>query len=148
MREVLTIAAMLSVPNVFMRPRDAAKAADEAKAEFAHTDGDHLTLLNAFSAWKAEGMDAQWAYNHFLNQRSLSSADSVRTQLERITDRLQARPSLSRMLRTHASLTACFCRVRGNSHRPSAPEASLCVLAEGSAYTVVARSESGRGHCS
>ena len=30
---------MLSVPNVFLRPREAAKAADEAKARFAHIDG-------------------------------------------------------------------------------------------------------------
>ena len=37
--EILSIAAMLSVPNVFMRPREAAKAADEAKARFAHIDG-------------------------------------------------------------------------------------------------------------
>ena len=33
---------MLSVPNVFMRPREAAKAADEAKARFAHIDGVFL----------------------------------------------------------------------------------------------------------
>jgi len=37
--EIISIAAMLSVPNVFMRPREAAKAADEAKAPFAHVDG-------------------------------------------------------------------------------------------------------------
>lgn len=37
--EILSIAAMLSVPNVFLRPREAAKAADEAKARFAHIDG-------------------------------------------------------------------------------------------------------------
>lgn len=30
---------MLSVPNVHMRPKEAAKAADEAKARFAHVDG-------------------------------------------------------------------------------------------------------------
>lgn len=30
---------MLSVPNVFMRPKEAAKEADEAKAQFAHLDG-------------------------------------------------------------------------------------------------------------
>eukprot|EP00892_Ulva_mutabilis_P006507 jgi/Ulvmu1/4228/UM191_0001.1 len=89
MREALTIAAMLSVPNVFVRPRDSAKAADEAKAEFTHADGDHLTLLNAFSAWKSNGQDQSWAYDHFLNQRSLTSADNVRGQLERICDRLQ-----------------------------------------------------------
>lgn len=94
MREVLTIAAMLSVPNVFVRPRDSAKAADEAKAEFTHADGDHLTLLNVFSAWKSNGQDQSWAYNNFLNQRSLSSADNVRGQLERICDRLQVRRAL------------------------------------------------------
>ena len=37
--EILSVAAMLSVPNVFMRPREAAKAADEAKARFAHING-------------------------------------------------------------------------------------------------------------
>ena len=41
-----------SVPMVFMRPRDAAHAADEAKARFAHIDGDHLTLLNVYHAYK------------------------------------------------------------------------------------------------
>ena len=34
---------MLSVPNVFMRPREAAKAADEAKARFTHIDGAPLS---------------------------------------------------------------------------------------------------------
>lgn len=38
--EILSIAAMLSVPNVHMRPKEAAKAADEAKARFAHVDGE------------------------------------------------------------------------------------------------------------
>ena len=35
--EMLSIVAMISVNNVFMRPKEAAKAADEAKAQFAHT---------------------------------------------------------------------------------------------------------------
>ena len=30
---------MLSVPNVFLRPREAAKRADEAKSKFTHIDG-------------------------------------------------------------------------------------------------------------
>lgn len=50
--EIVSIAAMLSVPNVFTRPREAAKAADEAKQRFAHVDGDHLTLLNVYHAYK------------------------------------------------------------------------------------------------
>lgn len=31
--EILTIVSMLSVPQVFMRPKEAAKRADEAKAQ-------------------------------------------------------------------------------------------------------------------
>ena len=33
---------MLSVPNVFLRPREQAKRADEAKSKFTHADGKHL----------------------------------------------------------------------------------------------------------
>lgn len=86
--EILSIAAMLSVPNVFVRPREAAKAADEAKARFAHMDGDHLTLLNVYHAYKQNGEDGDWCYQNFLNLRSLKSADNVRSQLGRICSRL------------------------------------------------------------
>jgi pre-mRNA-splicing factor ATP-dependent RNA helicase DHX15/PRP43 len=86
--EILSIAAMLSVPSVFVRPREAAKQADEAKARFAHVDGDHMTLLNAYHAYKQNGEDSDWCYQNFLNQRSLKSADNVRSQLGRICSRL------------------------------------------------------------
>ncbi|RUO95587.1 hypothetical protein BC936DRAFT_143675, partial [Jimgerdemannia flammicorona] len=75
------------VPNVFVRPNDARKQADEAKALFAHPDGDHLTLLNVYHAYKTHEEEPRWCYDNFLNQRSLKSADSVRTQLKRIMER-------------------------------------------------------------
>ncbi|CAL5423289.1 unnamed protein product [Camellia sinensis] len=40
------------LPNCFARATGAQKAADEAKAWFGHIDGDHLTLLNVFHAYK------------------------------------------------------------------------------------------------
>lgn len=40
------------VPNCFLRPRETQKQADEAKARFGHIDGDHLTLLNVYHAFK------------------------------------------------------------------------------------------------
>ncbi|CAK9202260.1 unnamed protein product [Sphagnum troendelagicum] len=85
--EILSITAMLSVPNSFLRPRDAQKAADEAKARFAHIDGDHLTLLNVYHAYKQNGEDATWCYDNFINVRALKSADDVRGQLMRIMNR-------------------------------------------------------------
>lgn len=44
--EILSITAMLSVPQCFVRPNECKREADDAKARFAHVDGDHLTLLN------------------------------------------------------------------------------------------------------
>jgi hypothetical protein len=49
---MLSIVAMLSVPRIFLRPPDAVKMADEAKDRFSHVDGDHLTLLNVYHAYK------------------------------------------------------------------------------------------------
>jgi len=86
--EALSIVAALSVPHVFLRPPEARKAADEAKDRFSHIDGDHLTLLNVFHAFKQNGADANWCYDNFLSERSLRSAENVRTQLSRIMTRL------------------------------------------------------------
>ncbi|KAK2968322.1 hypothetical protein RJ640_021711 [Escallonia rubra] len=85
--EILSIAAMLSVPNCFLRPREAQKAADEAKARFGHIDGDHLTLLNVYHAYKQNDEDPSWCYENFINHRSMKSADNVRQQLSRIMSR-------------------------------------------------------------
>ncbi|PSR94700.1 Pre-mRNA-splicing factor ATP-dependent RNA helicase [Actinidia chinensis var. chinensis] len=82
--EILSISAMLSVPNCFLRPREAQKAADEAKAKFAHIDGDHLTLLNVYHAYKQNNEDPSWCYENFINHRAMKSADNVRQQLVRI----------------------------------------------------------------
>ena len=62
--------------------------ADEAKGKFAHSDGDHTTLLNVYHAYKRDGEgDQSWCSRNFLNPRSLKSADDVRSQLQRIMER-------------------------------------------------------------
>ncbi|XP_017792912.1 PREDICTED: putative pre-mRNA-splicing factor ATP-dependent RNA helicase PRP1 isoform X2 [Habropoda laboriosa] len=85
--EILSITAMLSVPQCFVRPNESKKAADDAKMRFAHIDGDHLTLLNVYHAFKQSFEDPQWCYDNFVNYRSLKSGDNVRQQLSRIMDR-------------------------------------------------------------
>ncbi|OXB73720.1 UNVERIFIED_CONTAM: hypothetical protein H355_014955 [Colinus virginianus] len=92
-KEMLSIAAMLSVPLTFLRPKDRSREADAAKARFCHLDGDHLTLLNVFHAYIQHGagnmdMERQFCYDNFLNPRSLASAKNVRTQLQRTMERL------------------------------------------------------------
>ncbi|KAG0487742.1 hypothetical protein HPP92_009837 [Vanilla planifolia] len=68
-------------------PGEAQKAADEAKARFGHIDGDHLTLLNVYHAYKQNNEDPSWCYDNFINQRALKAADNVRQQLVRIMAR-------------------------------------------------------------
>ncbi|GMH30806.1 hypothetical protein Nepgr_032649 [Nepenthes gracilis] len=85
--EILSISATLSVPNCFVRPREAQKAADEAKSRFGHIDGDHLTLLNVYHAFKQNNEDPSWCYENFVNHRALKAADNVRQQLVRIMAR-------------------------------------------------------------
>lgn len=88
--EILSITALLSVPQVFVRPHAQRKRADEMKNLFAHPDGDHLTLLNVYHAFKsaeAQQDPKQWCHDHFLSLRSLQSADDVRMQLQRIMER-------------------------------------------------------------
>ena len=88
--EVLSIVSLLSVPQIFVRPASNRKRADEMKAHFIHPEGDHLTLLNAYHAFKGEQLanrdTKKWCHEHFLSLRHLSSADSVRAQLKTIME--------------------------------------------------------------
>ena len=92
--EALSIASLLSVPTVFLRPPNNLGNANRAHAAFSHLDGDHLTLLNVYHAYRqvmdesGPGEAAKWCKKNFLQQRSLVSADSVRRQLARIAMRL------------------------------------------------------------
>lgn len=90
-QEILTIVAMLSVPNVFIRPSKDKKRSDDSKNIFAHPDGDHITLLNVYHGFKSDetyeyGIH-KWCRDHYLNYRSLSAADNIRNQLERLMNR-------------------------------------------------------------
>ncbi|EJD38154.1 pre-mRNA-splicing factor ATP-dependent RNA helicase PRP43 [Auricularia subglabra TFB-10046 SS5] len=81
--EILTIVAMLSVPNVFSRPPNLRKEADAAKAMLTVPGGDHLTLLNVYNEYMNNQHDRNWCRNNFLNLRALAQADNVRAQLKR-----------------------------------------------------------------
>lgn len=52
MRDFFPLPPSCLVPQCFVRPNEAKKAADDAKMRFAHIDGDHLTLLNVYHAFK------------------------------------------------------------------------------------------------
>ncbi|KAI1769106.1 P-loop containing nucleoside triphosphate hydrolase protein [Hypoxylon sp. FL1150] len=88
--EILSITALLSVPQIFVRPANKRREADEMKNLFRHEDGDHLTMLNVYHAFKTvlnRGEDGKsWCHKHYISFRHLSSADNVRSQLKRIME--------------------------------------------------------------
>ncbi|KIM37497.1 hypothetical protein M413DRAFT_448548 [Hebeloma cylindrosporum] len=85
--EMLTITAMMSVPNVWLRPNNQRREADAAKALFTVPDGDHLTLLNVYNQYVLNKHDKNWAWTNYLSLRALQQADNVRAQLQRNMER-------------------------------------------------------------
>ena len=79
--EVVTIAAMLQVQNVFVTPHNKKRASQRARLHFSCVEGDHLTLLNVYLAFQRHKKSSQWCSQHFLNFKSLSRAVEIRSQL-------------------------------------------------------------------
>ncbi|KZS95211.1 P-loop containing nucleoside triphosphate hydrolase protein [Sistotremastrum niveocremeum HHB9708] len=98
--EILTVVAMLSVPNVWVRPPSMRKEADAAKAELTIPNGDHLTMLNVYNMYMQNKYDKNWAWQHYLSARALAQAENVRAQLERTMERFEIELVSSQDMRT------------------------------------------------
>lgn len=85
--EILTIVSMLSMQNVFYRPKDKQALADQKKAKFNQAEGDHLTLLAVYNSWRNNKFSNAWCYENFVQIRTLKRAQDVRKQLLGIMDR-------------------------------------------------------------
>jgi pre-mRNA-splicing factor ATP-dependent RNA helicase DHX38/PRP16 len=79
--EMVTIVSMLSVPNVFFRPKERQEESDAAREKFFVPESDHLTYLHVYSQWKANGYSDGWCTRHFLHPKSLRRAKEIRDQL-------------------------------------------------------------------
>ncbi|KAJ3046935.1 DEAH-box ATP-dependent RNA helicase prp22 [Rhizophlyctis rosea] len=89
--ELLTIAAMLSVEEIFTSPRSEKKkqAAEEARRQFDSEYGDHFVLLNVYETWEREGGgDKEWCFENFVHFRAVKTARSVRQQLVVLVEKL------------------------------------------------------------
>ncbi|KAI0928125.1 hypothetical protein AcW2_004237 [Taiwanofungus camphoratus] len=86
--EILTIAAMTAIQDVFMIPEGAAGAlAELERRKFTAEEGDHLTLLNAYNAFTRYGRSSSWCKSHALSFRAMSRAISIRSQLKKYMQR-------------------------------------------------------------
>jgi ATP-dependent RNA helicase DHX8/PRP22 len=85
--EILSIVAMLSVQNVFYRPKDKQQIADQKKARFHQPEGDHLTLLTVYNSWRNSDYSNTWCFDNYIQARSMRRAQDVRKQLLGIMER-------------------------------------------------------------
>ncbi|KAJ0402879.1 hypothetical protein P43SY_000493 [Pythium insidiosum] len=95
--EVLSIAAMLSVGDVFVAARgskDRRAKIMEAMEAFAQPEGDHLTHLKIFDEFLNNGKRREWCDEHMLNFQALTRAFEIRKHLKRYMKRFQAEAPL------------------------------------------------------
>jgi len=87
LREVLIIAAGLSIQDPRERPLDQREQADAAHRRFAHPDSDFLTLLNIWEAFHEEfeamsqGRMRRFCHDHFLSYIRLREWRDIHDQL-------------------------------------------------------------------
>jgi ATP-dependent RNA helicase DHX8/PRP22 len=85
--EILTIVAMLSVEQIFYRPKEKQAQADAKRAKFFQPEGDHLTLLTVYQSWSQNKFSSAFCFENFIQQRQLRRAQDVRKQLVSIMER-------------------------------------------------------------
>jgi pre-mRNA-splicing factor ATP-dependent RNA helicase DHX38/PRP16 len=93
--EILKIVAMLSVPQIFIRPKkneNLQKESDKIRENFQIQDSDHLTLLNIFNQFlneknKKSKFIEVWCNKKYLNYKSLKNALEIYIQLEQLVQK-------------------------------------------------------------
>ncbi|KAL0085039.1 helicase associated domain-containing protein [Phycomyces blakesleeanus] len=66
--EIVTIAAMLSVQDIWVQSRLPKELVMEARRKFWVEDGDHLSLLNVYNAFVNKGnKSGKWCHDRLLN---------------------------------------------------------------------------------
>ena len=85
--EIITIVSMLSVEEIFYRPKEKQSQSDQKKAQFHQPEGDHLTLLSVYQSWARNRFSNPWCYENYIQARSMKRAQDIRKQLLGIMDR-------------------------------------------------------------
>ncbi|EPX74581.1 ATP-dependent RNA helicase Prh1 [Schizosaccharomyces octosporus yFS286] len=83
LNEVIDIVSCLSTDSMFLFPQEKREEAAEAKTKFLHSEGDHLTCLNALRVYLETSSDMRkhWCNQNFVNRRALKIILDIRKQL-------------------------------------------------------------------
>jgi len=89
--EMLTIVSMLSVPNIFFRPKEDEGKADAAREKFYVPESDHLTFLHIYQQWQQNKYSSEWCQKHYLQHKALKKVKEVKQQLLEIMQTMKMR---------------------------------------------------------
>uniref|UniRef100_A0A1A7Y0P4 ATP-dependent RNA helicase DHX33 n=1 Tax=Iconisemion striatum TaxID=60296 RepID=A0A1A7Y0P4_9TELE len=82
--EILSIVSLLSVDSVLYNPPARRDEVLAARKKFASSEGDHVTLLNIYRAFKKVSGNKEWCRENFVNSRNMSLVKEVQAQLREI----------------------------------------------------------------
>ncbi|XP_066057871.1 ATP-dependent RNA helicase DHX33 isoform X4 [Chamaea fasciata] len=86
--EILTIVSLLSVDSVLHNPPAQRDEVQAVRKKFISSEGDHLTLLNVYRAYKNVNGNQGWCRENFINGRNMKLMAEVRAQLRDICVKL------------------------------------------------------------
>ena len=89
--EVITIAAMMQIQNIFILPSKGKMASEKARRKFAVEEGDHITMLNVYNAFIKFEKNKRWCHENFLNYKGLVRASEIREQLLRMLTKFKVK---------------------------------------------------------
>ncbi|XP_054022396.1 ATP-dependent RNA helicase DHX33 [Dryobates pubescens] len=86
--EILTIVSLLSVDSVLYSPPARREEVQAIRRKFISSEGDHLTLLSIYRAFKNVSGNKDWCKENFVNSRNMMLVSDIRAQLRDICVKL------------------------------------------------------------
>lgn len=82
--EVITIVALLSVDSIIYSPPHLREKSKKAYEKFYSGEGDHISLLLFYRAYKHAKGNINWCRDHFVNTRNVKTVIQIRGQLREL----------------------------------------------------------------
>lgn len=86
--DIVTIVALLSVDSIFYTPPNRRDSCNAVLQKFRSAEGDHITLLNTYRAFKAVRGNKDWCEDNFINTKAMKTVSDIRTQLRDLCAKL------------------------------------------------------------
>lgn len=82
--EVISIVSLLSVDTVLYNPPARRDEVQAVRKKFISSEGDHMTLLSIYRAFKKVSGNKDWCRENFVNSRNMGLVKDVQAQLKEI----------------------------------------------------------------